>query len=226
MTELGRGSLAVVIIGRNEGERLERCIESVRAMEAWPGLVEIVYVDSGSEDGSPEAAEKNGVRVLRIASDHPTAALGRNAGWRAAEGAEYILFLDGDTVLAPRFVRVALETMEANPDAAGVWGHRRELRPEQSIYTRVLDLDWIYPLGEFPFCGGDVLMRRAALEGYGHCVGLAFQVVGDVRDSEADTAALGKTAGKDAENDKPTCVTLLGAREARQMGADLHREAL
>jgi len=75
-------------------------------------------------------------------------------------------------------------------------------------------------------CGQADEALLAALERYGHCVGLAFQVVDDVLDSEADTATLGKTAGKDAENDKPTYVTLLGAREAKQMAADLHREAL
>jgi farnesyl diphosphate synthase len=65
-----------------------------------------------------------------------------------------------------------------------------------------------------------------ALDRYGKCVGLAFQVVDDVLDSEADTATLGKTAGKDADNGKPTYVTLLGAAAARQMAAGLHGEAL
>ena len=65
-----------------------------------------------------------------------------------------------------------------------------------------------------------------ALDHYGKCVGLAFQVVDDVLDSEADTATLGKTAGKDADNDKPTYVTLLGAAAARQMASGLHDEAL
>jgi farnesyl diphosphate synthase len=69
-------------------------------------------------------------------------------------------------------------------------------------------------------------MQLAALDRYGKCIGLAFQVVDDVLDTEADTATLGKTAGKDADNDKPTYVTLLGVREAKQMAADLHREAL
>ena len=75
-------------------------------------------------------------------------------------------------------------------------------------------------------CGNADAALLAALERYGHCVGLAFQVVDDVLDSEADTATLGKTAGKDAENDKPTYVTLLGVREAKEMAAGLHREAL
>ncbi|TAJ83038.1 MAG: geranyl transferase [Gallionellaceae bacterium] len=64
------------------------------------------------------------------------------------------------------------------------------------------------------------------LDHYGKCVGLAFQVVDDVLDAEADTATLGKTAGKDAGNDKPTYVTLLGAVQAKKMAAELHGDAL
>ncbi len=64
------------------------------------------------------------------------------------------------------------------------------------------------------------------LDHFGKCVGLAFQVVDDVLDAEADTATLGKTAGKDAENDKPTYVTLLGISEAKRMSAELHAQAI
>ena len=64
------------------------------------------------------------------------------------------------------------------------------------------------------------------LDHYGKCVGLAFQVVDDVLDAEADTATLGKTAGKDADNDKPTYVTLLGVTAAKKMAAELHSDAL
>ena len=64
------------------------------------------------------------------------------------------------------------------------------------------------------------------LDRFGKCVGLAFQVVDDVLDSEADTTTLGKTAGKDADNDKPTYVTLLGVQAAKKMAAELHAEAL
>ena len=68
--------------------------------------------------------------------------------------------------------------------------------------------------------------QLSRLDHFGKCVGLAFQVVDDVLDSEADTATLGKTAGKDAEQDKPTYVTLLGAQAAKKMAAELHRDAL
>jgi farnesyl diphosphate synthase len=76
------------------------------------------------------------------------------------------------------------------------------------------------------YCGSLTQGQLDKLDRYGKCIGLAFQVVDDVLDSEADTATLGKTAGKDADNDKPTYVTLLGVSEARKMAAELHSEAL
>ncbi len=157
--------LSVVVIGRNEGERLMRCLESVRSMTPAGGGMEILYADSASTDGSPERAATLGARVLTLTSGRPTAARGRNAGWRAASG-EYVLFLDGDTLLDPDFVVRALPAF-GDPQTAIVWGHRREIHPEASLYNRVLDLDWIYPPGPADFCGGDALMRRAALEEVG-----------------------------------------------------------
>ncbi|ACO32105.1 MAG TPA: glycosyltransferase family 2 protein [Acidobacterium sp.] len=159
-------TLSVVIIGRNEGPRLGRCLDSVRAMQAWPGPVEMIYVDSGSTDNSLAVAEAAGAHVIALQPERPTAALGRNAGWRAASG-EYILFLDGDTVLHPEFAAAALAELRQHAEVAAVCGHRREMHPNQSIYTRVFDLDWIFPLGEDIFFGGDVLIRRAALEAAG-----------------------------------------------------------
>jgi glycosyltransferase involved in cell wall biosynthesis len=157
--------LSVVVIGRNEGERLVRCLASVRAMLSPGGAVEVIYVDSASTDGSPQRAASYGATVLTVQPERPTAALGRNAGWRAAS-APIILFLDGDTVLHPRFVVDSLLEF-TDPHVAVVWGHRRELYPERSIYNRVLDLDWIYPPGPSDFCGGDALMRRSVLEAVG-----------------------------------------------------------
>ena len=153
--------LSVVIIGRNEGSRLVRCLQSVQAMDYPRENVRVIYVDSASTDGSVEAARRFGCAVVELKPLKPTAALGRNAGWRSADG-EYVLFLDGDTVLHPGFVTEALKHLE-NPETAIVWGHRREIRPETSIYNRVLDLDWIYPPGFTEFCGGDALVRRSVL---------------------------------------------------------------
>ena len=64
-----------------------------------------------------------------------------------------------------------------------------------------------------------------ALDAYGQALGLAFQVVDDVLDVTADSALLGKTAGKDAAAGKPTYVSLLGLEAARQLAADLLTQA-
>ncbi len=75
-------------------------------------------------------------------------------------------------------------------------------------------------------CGNLNSAQLEQLNRYGKCIGLAFQVVDDILDSEADTATLGKTAGKDADNDKPTYVSLLGVPAAKKMAAELHQQAL
>ena len=151
--------VSVVVIGRNEGQRLAACLKSIKEVTL---PIELIYVDSNSQDGSPELAEGLGAKVLLVNPQRPCAAIGRNAGWRAAT-AEYILFLDGDTLLHPDFLQLALNEM-ADETVAVVWGHRREMYPEHSLYNRVLDLDWIYPAGITEFCGGDTLMRRNILE--------------------------------------------------------------
>jgi glycosyltransferase involved in cell wall biosynthesis len=157
--------VSVVVIGRNEGQRLAACLNSVKDIINPGGEIELIYVDSNSQDGSPELAESLGAKMLRVLPQRPCAAIGRNAGWRAAT-APYILFLDGDTLLHPAFLQMALQAMD-DPGVAVVWGHRREIYPEHSLYNRVLDLDWIYPPGVSDFCGGDALMRRSVLEQVG-----------------------------------------------------------
>ncbi len=157
--------VSVVVIGRNEGPRLARCLESIHAMEHAAFEYEVIYVDSGSSDGSISLAKALADKVIVLNSSRPTAAQGRNAGWRAARGS-IVLFLDGDTILDPWFVSRSLGSFE-DSSIAVVWGHRRETLETFSLYNRVLDLDWIYPAGFTEFCGGDALFRRAALEATG-----------------------------------------------------------
>jgi glycosyltransferase involved in cell wall biosynthesis len=154
-------SVSIVVIGRNEGERLRRCLESVFAMTHPNFDTEVIYVDSGSVDGSVALANRMGAKVIALQPERPSAALGRNAGWRAASG-PIVLFLDGDTILHPNFVGDSLTEFTV-PEIAVVWGHRRELHPEQSLYNRTLDLDWIYLAGPTMYCGGDALFRRDLL---------------------------------------------------------------
>ena len=77
------------------------------------------------------------------------------------------------------------------------------------------------------YCGDTLdTTTLAGLDRYAKCVGLAFQVVDDILDAEAPTATLGKTAGKDAEHNKPTYVTLMGSTRAKAFAAELHHDAL
>jgi acetyltransferase-like isoleucine patch superfamily enzyme/cellulose synthase/poly-beta-1,6-N-acetylglucosamine synthase-like glycosyltransferase len=162
INQLSRIDVSVVVIGRNEGERLQRCFESVRQAH-WDGLnFEIIYVDSGSSDNSVLSARRFGAQVFVLEDASPCAAKARNLGWKNAQ-AEIVLFLDGDTELAPGFVRAACPQL-SDPTLCAIWGHRRESHPEQSVYNLVLDLDWIYPTGITPYFGGDVLVRRRALD--------------------------------------------------------------
>jgi cellulose synthase/poly-beta-1,6-N-acetylglucosamine synthase-like glycosyltransferase len=159
--------LSVVVIGRNEGPRLERCLASVQAIEGVSPH-EILYIDSGSTDGSQDLADRMGAAVLPLKGGRMTAARARNCGWRAASG-DAILFLDGDTILDPDFPQLALNALYEIPDRAAVTGHLREINPCQSIYVRMLDLDWITPPGEIELFGGIALIRRevlVAVDGY------------------------------------------------------------
>jgi len=154
-------SISIVVIGRNEGQRLALCLESIQKVRGV-AVDEVIYVDSASSDGSPEVASRHGATVIVVCPERPTAAIGRNAGWRHA-ASDLILFLDGDTILQPDFAITACRALQRDSYIAAVWGHRREIHPEASVYNRVLDLDWIYPPGLTQFCGGDVLMRRQVL---------------------------------------------------------------
>jgi cellulose synthase/poly-beta-1,6-N-acetylglucosamine synthase-like glycosyltransferase len=161
-------SVAAVIIGRNEGDRLRVCLSSVRAMNYPRKLVEVIYVDSSSTDSSVEFARSQGVKTIVL--DGPTtAARGRNAGWTQTE-APFVLFLDGDTILHPDFVANAIAHF-ADPQhtgpLAGVYGNRRETCTADSIYNAIFDLDWNAGTGYSLFFGGDALVRREALAAVG-----------------------------------------------------------
>lgn len=155
--------IGIVAIGRNEGARLVACLRSLPAGAA------IVYVDSGSTDGSVATARAAGAAVVELARDTPfTAALARNAGLAALEGdAPYVQMIDGDCALDPGWLAAGRAALEAEPDLAAVFGRRRERFPERSVYNRLCDDEWNVPVGEARACGGDALFRAEALRGAG-----------------------------------------------------------
>lgn len=76
------------------------------------------------------------------------------------------------------------------------------------------------------YCGNPDAARAQAIDHFAKSIGLAFQVTDDILDSEADSATLGKTAGKDAAQNKPTYVTILGLERAKHLVRELHESAL
>lgn len=160
---------AAVIVGRNEGERFVKCLASVRAgLRAVNGTEgRIVYVDSGSTDGSVQIAIDGGAEVVALDMSRPfTAARARNEGLALLNtGAmpDYIQFIDGDCELQADWLPTARAFLDDHPDVAVVCGRRRERFPQASVYNAMCDNEWDTPVGQALACGGDALMRRAAI---------------------------------------------------------------
>jgi glycosyltransferase involved in cell wall biosynthesis len=160
--------VGVVAIGRNEGDRLRRAFDSLPS-----GLAAVVYVDSGSSDGSVALARSRGYEVVELDMSRPfTAARARNAGFeRLLERVpqlELVQFLDGDCAVAEGWFDAAVAALDAHPRVAAVWGRRRESAIDLSMYNRMCDLEWsqVAP-GETDVFGGDVMLRAAVVRAAG-----------------------------------------------------------
>lgn len=157
--------MAAVVIGRNEGERLEPGLRSVQNA----GLP-LVYADSGSTDGSSAVARKLGIPVVELDPHRPfSAARGRNEGFDEAmrrwPNLDFVMFLDGDCVLDPLFPAAALATFDQHPDCAIVTGHLSERHTEASIYNRLCAIEWKSPAGRIEnmnALGGIMAVRISA----------------------------------------------------------------
>jgi glycosyltransferase involved in cell wall biosynthesis len=156
--------VGVIAIGRNEGERLRACLASVVGRD-----MTVVYVDSGSTDGSVEMARSMGADVVELDLSIPfSAARARNEGLvrlsQIQPNVEFVQFVDGDCEVVPAWIETAREAIKAKPQAAVVCGRRRERHPEHSVYNRLADLEWDAPVGEVKSCGGDAMFRVWAFQ--------------------------------------------------------------
>lgn len=157
----GGPPVAVVAIGRNEGERLRDCLRSVRR-----SAERVVYVDSGSSDGSPELAAEEGAVVHELAADRPfSAARGRNEGLAlAAErwlDLAYVQFVDGDCLLDEDWLRTGAAFLDEHPEVAMLCGDNEEEFPEASPYNALCAIEWRGAAGEVEACGGNAMVRVA-----------------------------------------------------------------
>ena len=160
--------IGLVAIGRNEGDRLKRCLRSV------PRSVPIVYVDSASTDGSVDFARSMGAVVVQLDLTMPFTAAREGTEEIGLAGLEallldcseigFIQFVDGDCELEPGWLTAAEAFLRSKPTVAVVCGRRRERYPERSIYNEMCDAEWNTPIGEAEACGGDAMFRVEALK--------------------------------------------------------------
>jgi GT2 family glycosyltransferase len=161
-------AIGVIAIGRNEGARLERCLESVSCMAD-----RVVYVDSGSIDESVVMSQSRGVAVVELDPSIPfTAARARNEGYRKLlelhPELDYVFFVDGDCEVVSGWLEKTIEFLDQHADVAVVWGCRRERYPQRSVYNMLCDFEWCdYPVGETKICGGDAAIRVSAFNQIG-----------------------------------------------------------
>lgn len=159
--------IGVVVIGRNEGKRLHQCLLSV----IGKGIT-VVYVDSGSTDASVALARFLGVHVVELDLSIPfTAGRARNAGFeyllQVKPEVEYVQFVDGDCWIVEGWLERAASELDVYPEVVVVCGRRREEFAENSIYNRLLDIEWNTPVGEAKACGGDSMIRVGAFKKVG-----------------------------------------------------------
>jgi len=158
--------IAIVAIGRNEGERLKSCLRAALAR-----VHTVVYVDSGSSDGSVDFARSVGCAVVEMEPPF-SAARARNEGFAAIRSlqppvADFVQFIDGDCTLVDGWLQQGIAAFRERADAGIVCGHVREIHPEASIYNRLFDLEWRQQPGTLNACGGIFMMRPELFQALG-----------------------------------------------------------
>ena len=163
MPEIQIPTIDAVVIGRNEGTRLLACLSSLRGQ-----VRRLVYVDSGSNDGSVDAAQSCGAEVVALDMTRPfTAARARNAGLAALNAPDFVQFVDGDCMVDPGWIAAAVAGFALHTKAAVICGRRRERFPKASVYNHLADQEWNTPVGQAQACGGDALIRFDAINTVG-----------------------------------------------------------
>lgn len=135
-----RTEFDAVVIGRNEAARLGRALDAVQGQAR-----RVIYVDSGSRDGSVDLARARRVEVLELDPARPfSAARARNEGFAAlgADRADFVQFIDADCLLVSGWLERACAFLDAHPQAGLVIGRYREEAPDASVYNWLTNWEW------------------------------------------------------------------------------------
>ena len=132
----------------------------------------MVYVDSGSADGSPAYARSLGCFVFELDPSRPfSAARARNEGFASvlkdAPDPAFVQFIDGDCELAAGWLERGVAAFAERKDVGVVCGHVREIDPEATVYNRLCDLEWRRTPGEISACGGIFMVRTEVFRASG-----------------------------------------------------------
>jgi len=162
-------NFGIVIIGRNEGERLRRCFASIPP--SVPREM-IVYVDSGSTDQSVNFAQSLDVFVVRLDMSIPfSAGRARNEGFncltRMHRELRFVQFIDGDCELCAGWFEVAEAYLAQHENCVVVAGRTIEKFPQKSIYNFLCDIEWKTTFGKVSSCGGIFMIRKEPFMGIG-----------------------------------------------------------
>lgn len=159
--------LGIVVIGRNEGERLRACLGSVLD-NGFP----VVYVDSGSTDGSAPLAASMGATLVELDPAREfSAARARNEGFdrlrQLAPELEFVQFVDGDCEMIGGWLESGIAALDRAAEVVIVCGRIRERFPEASLYNRLCAREWEKTPGEIPACGGIFMARTLSFRAAG-----------------------------------------------------------
>jgi farnesyl diphosphate synthase len=196
--------------------------------------VEMIHAYSLVHDDMPcmdDDALRRGKPTVHVAYDDATALLVGDA-----LQAQAFTVLAGDAALPPARLLAMLRVLADAAGSAGMCGGQAIDLDSVGISLTLQQLERMHQLKTGALLRASVMLgalagrdvtdaERAALDTYSNAIGLAFQVVDDVLDATADSATLGKTAGKDAAANKPTYVSILGLEESKLLAEKLRREA-
>lgn len=160
--------LGVVVIGRNEGERLKRCISSIQLHFNGP----IIYVDSGSTDGSVEYCDEIGLEAIDLDMSTPfTMSRARNAGFKRLIDkhvhCKYVQFVDGDCELSTEWLATSYHFIKKQIRISSVCGILQEKFPDKNIYHRLMNMELKGHSGEIIACGGIAMFKIETFEKVG-----------------------------------------------------------
>ena len=203
-------------------------------LEVAAAAVEMIHAYSLVHDDMPcmdDDVLRRGKPTVHVEFDEPTALLVGDA----LQSLAFQLLSESPLSRDPAVQLEMIRTLAAAAGSRGMAGGQQIDLDATGKALALAELEWmhIHKTGALiraavllgADCGRVSSEEKSFLDRYAKAIGLAFQVVDDVLDSEASTATLGKTAGKDSQQGKATYVSLLGAARAREMAEGLRAEA-